>query len=140
MAPIVRCSALKQGDTIAIVAPAGFAPKAKLALGVKRLEQAGFKVYIHPQCYKKRGYTAGDDKTRAEALMSVFADERFKAVFCARGGYGCSRLLPYLDFKLIKANPKIFVGFSDITILHHEKRLRHLSWGDALNRSMQAKI
>ena len=119
MATIIRPAALKQGDTIAIVAPAGFAPKARLLLGVKRLEQAGFKVHIHPQCYKKRGYTAGDDRSRATALMSVFADKRFKAVFCARGGYGCSRLMKYLDFKLIKANPKIFVGFSDITILHH---------------------
>lgn len=119
MAPPVRCRALRKGDTIAVVAPAGPSPKAALALGVKRLEHAGFKVYVHPQCYKRRGYLAGSDESRAAALMKVFTDNRFQAVLCARGGYGCARLLKYLDLKRIKANPKIFVGFSDITILHH---------------------
>ena len=119
MARIAKPKALKQGDTIAIIAPASPAPKAALRLGVRRLEKAGFDVYIHSQCYKKRGYLAGTDRERADALMKVFANKRYKAVICARGGFGCTRLLKYLDLKLIKANPKIFVGFSDITILHH---------------------
>ncbi len=119
MARITKPKALKPGDTIAIVAPASPGPKAALKLGARRLEEAGFKVYIHPQCYKKRGYLAGADKERAEALMRVFANKRYKAIICARGGFGCARLLKYLDLDLIKANPKIFVGFSDITVLHH---------------------
>ena len=110
---------LKPGDTIAIVAPASPGPRAKLDLGVKRIEQAGFKVYIHPQVYKKRGNMAGDDITRAKALMDVFADDHFKAVICARGGFGCYRLLKLLDLNFIRKHPKIFVGFSDITILHN---------------------
>jgi len=119
MARIAKPKALKQGDTIAIVSPASPAPKAALGLGAGRLKEVGFKVYIHPQCYKKRGYLAGTDRQRAEALMAVFTDKRIKAVICARGGFGCARLLKYLDLNLIKTNPKIFVGFSDITILHH---------------------
>jgi len=119
MARIIKPQALKKGDTIAVVAPASPVPFAKLKLGVSRLKAAGFKVYVHPQCHKKNGYLAGNDKARAQALMSVFADDRFKAVVCARGGFGAIRLLKHLDFKLIKAHPKIFVGYSDITILHH---------------------
>jgi muramoyltetrapeptide carboxypeptidase len=119
MAGLVKPEALKKGDTIAIVAPASPGPKAKLDLGVKRLEQAGFKVYVHPQCYKKRGYLAGDDRARARALMQVFTNGRYKAVVCARGGMGCYRLLKHLDLKIIRKHPKIFVGFSDITILHN---------------------
>jgi muramoyltetrapeptide carboxypeptidase len=67
---------------------------------------------------KKRGYLAGDDRSRARALNKAFADKRYKAIVCARGGFGCTRILKYLDMKLIKANPKIFVGYSDITVLH----------------------
>lgn len=119
MARIAKPQALKRGDTIAIIAPASPGSKSALILGTKRLEEAGFNVYIHPQCYQKRGYLAGTDKERAAALMTVFTDSRYQAVICARGGFGCTRLLKYLDLKLIKANPKIFVGFSDITILHH---------------------
>lgn len=119
MARILKPKAFKKGDTIAVVAPASPSPKDKMRLGVKRLEQAGFKVYVDPQCYRRRGYLAGDDKARAKALMRAFTDDRFKAVICARGGFGCYRLLKYLDLKEIKRHPKIFVGFSDITILHH---------------------
>jgi muramoyltetrapeptide carboxypeptidase len=117
MARITKPEALKRGDTIAVVAP-GSAPKLKyLKLGIKRFKQSGFNVYIHPQCFFKKGYLAGDDKIRAKALMEVFANDNIKAVFCGRGGYGCIRLLRFLDFDLIKSNPKIFVGYSDVTVL-----------------------
>jgi muramoyltetrapeptide carboxypeptidase len=117
MARIAKPEALKRGDTIAVVAPSS-APRLKyLKLGIKRLELSGFNVYFHPQCFLREGYLAGDDKARAKALTEVFTDNRFKAVFCARGGYGCLRLLRFLDFDLIKSNPKIFVGYSDITVL-----------------------
>ncbi|MCP4583746.1 MAG: LD-carboxypeptidase [candidate division Zixibacteria bacterium] len=118
MARIAKPEALKKGDTIAVVAPASPAPQTALELGVRRLEEAGYKVHVFPQCTIKRGYLAGDDKSRAAALMKAFADNRYKAILCARGGFGCMRILKYLDLKLIKANPKIFVGYSDITVLH----------------------
>ncbi len=119
MARIAKPEALKKGDTIAIVAP-GSSPKLKyLKLGVKRLRQSGFNVYVHPQCFLKKGYLAGDDRTRANALIEMFVDDSIKAVFCARGGNGSIRLLRFLDLDLIKTNPKIFVGYSDITVLLH---------------------
>ncbi len=110
--------ALEPGDKIAIVAPASSAPKDKLTLGANRLREAGYEVYIHPQCYKKRGYLAGEDKVRAAALMEVFTDDQYSAVVCARGGFGCHRLLKHLDLDLIRKHPKVFVGYSDITVLH----------------------
>ena len=117
MAGITKPKALHRGDTIAIVAPASKPRTAHLKIGVRRLKAAGYDVFVHPQCRQSRGYLAGDDRTRADALMEVFAEDKYKAVFCARGGFGCARLLPYLDFKLIKSKPKIFIGYSDITIL-----------------------
>lgn len=117
MAKTVKPKALKPGDLIAIVAPSGTPSRKMLALGVRRLEQAGFRVTVHGQCFKKRGYLAGDDRTRAEAINEVFADKKVRAVFCARGGFGCQRLLKYLDMEIIRGNPKIFVGYSDITVL-----------------------
>lgn len=114
---MIKPPRLRQGDTIAIIAPASPGPKSKLMLGVRRLRQAGFDIYIHPFCFDRRGYLAGNDKRRARALMDVFADNRFRAVFCARGGFGCARLLEHIDIKSIIKNPKIFVGYSDITIL-----------------------
>ena len=68
--------------------------------------------------YRSRGYLAGDDATRAEELMAAFADPETAAVWCARGGYGVVRLLERIDFDVIRRNPKVFVGFSDITVLH----------------------
>mgnify|MGYP000066164250 CR=1 FL=1 len=117
MAGKVKPPALKPGDMIAIVAPSGAPSKRNLNLGVKRIESYGYKIRIHPQCYLRRGYLAGDDEKRANALNEVFADKKVKAVFCARGGFGCQRLLKYLDLKTIWNNPKIFVGYSDITVL-----------------------
>jgi len=114
---MIKPPRLRQGDMIAIVTPASPGPKTKLMLGVKRLQQAGFNVHIHNQSFNKRGYLAGDDKSRAQALMDVFNDDRIRAVFCARGGFGCARLLEFIDIKSIIKNPKIFIGYSDITIL-----------------------
>ena len=117
MAGTVKPARLSFGDTIAVVAPSGTPSPRSLNLGLSRFRQLGLNAYIHPQCFNKRGYLAGDDKIRAEALMDVFSDKRFKAVLCARGGFGCQRLLKHLDIDIIKKRPKIFVGYSDITIL-----------------------
>jgi muramoyltetrapeptide carboxypeptidase len=119
MARTVKPPRLKPGDTIAIIAPAGYPNPADLKLAAQRLKNHGYDVYIHPQCRLHRGYLAGNDKTRAQALMQVFVDKRIKAIFAARGGYGCQRILKYLDLDIIKANPKIFVGYSDLTVLLH---------------------
>jgi muramoyltetrapeptide carboxypeptidase len=119
MAITVKPPRLKPGDKIAIIAPAGTPNPTNLQLGAGRIKKLGYNVYVHPQCRLRRGYLAGDDKSRAAALMEVFADSRFKAIFAARGGFGCQRLIKYLDLDIIKANPKIFVGYSDLTVLLH---------------------
>jgi muramoyltetrapeptide carboxypeptidase len=107
------------GDTLALVAPASAPPDPKsIDRSVAVLEKLGFKVKLASHVRKRRGYLAGNDRERAADLMKSFADRRVKAIVCVRGGYGTARLLPRLDYRLIRANPKIFVGYSDITSLH----------------------
>src|SRR5690625_757729 len=76
------------------------------------------KVKIAPHVEKVHGYLAGTDEERLNDLHMMFEDESIKAIFCARGGYGTGRIAPYIDYELIKNNPKIFWGYSDITYLH----------------------
>ncbi len=114
---IAKPHRLKEGSTIAVIAPAGPPESQRLKRGKSLFEKKGYKIKIYPQTRRKLGYLAGDDKSRARALNDAFADERVNAVICARGGYGAVRLLPYIDFDLIRKKPKIFIGYSDITIL-----------------------
>ncbi len=110
---------LKQGDVIGICAPAS--PPAsveKLNKGIAYLERCGFRVEAGKNIFKKRGYLAGTDNQRADDLNKLFANPKVKAIFTIRGGYGSQRILPLLDYNLIKRNPKILVGYSDITALH----------------------
>jgi muramoyltetrapeptide carboxypeptidase len=83
-----------------------------------RLEQRGFRTKTYGDIYRSRGYLAGEDATRAAELMAAFSDPNTDAVWCARGGYGVARLLDRIDFDVIRRNPKVFIGFSDITALH----------------------
>lgn len=117
MAVIVKPRQLYPGSTIGIIAPSGPPDKRRLRIGTEFLRNSGYKVRIFPQVKRKIGYLAGDDVARAEALNSAFADKEINAVFCARGGYGSLRILPFLDFNIIAENPKILLGYSDITVL-----------------------
>jgi len=83
-----------------------------------RVQQRGFPIKTYGDIYRSRGYLAGDDETRAAELMAAFADPATSAVWCARGGYGVVRILDRLNFDVIGRNPKVFIGFSDITLLH----------------------
>jgi len=110
---------LNCGDTIGIVAPASAAPDPKnIDRSVAVLERLGFKARLAPNVRKRWGFLAGSDRDRASDLMKMFADRKVKAILCVRGGYGTARLLPLLDYQAIRANPKIFVGYSDVTSLH----------------------
>jgi len=110
---------LNHGDTIGIVAPASAPIDAKaIDRSVKVLQRLGFKVKLGKHLRKKQGFLAGSDEERLGDLMSMFRDPEVKAILCVRGGYGTARLLPLLDYEVIRANPKIFVGYSDITSLH----------------------
>jgi muramoyltetrapeptide carboxypeptidase len=118
MKRIVKPKALKRGDVIGICAPASpaLAPDA-LAKGIRYLEQSGYRVELGKYVRRKHGYLAGTDAQRAHDLNSLFANRHVKAIIALRGGYGCQRILPLLDYNLIRKNPKILVGYSDITVL-----------------------
>lgn len=110
--------ALRFGDAIGIVAPAGPTPAENIYAGKKHLESMGFKVKLAPHCHLAHGYLAGSDQLRAHDLNTMFADPTVDGIICLKGGYGATKILPKMDFEMIRANPKIFVGFSDITALH----------------------
>jgi muramoyltetrapeptide carboxypeptidase len=110
---------LQRGDTIAIVAPAGPVLKEEeFIAGVKILREAGFEIKFSREIMRKDGYLAGSDHDRAEELQRLWVDPEVKALLAVRGGYGSLRMIPLLDMELIRRHPKIFIGFSDITILH----------------------
>lgn len=122
--PLLKPRALKPGDTIAIISPAGATPynaqqggPDAFLLGADLLEAAGFRVKIMPHAKNKRLYLAGTDAERLADLHAAFADPEVDGILCARGGYGCMRLLPEIDFTLITQNPKVLIGFSDVTAL-----------------------
>lgn len=109
---------LKKGDTIGIIAPASCTTYEKVLEAKKNIEDMGYQVILG-ECTKKQWYSyAGTDEERAEEINSFFADKSIDAIICMRGGYGSNRLIELLDFEVIKRNPKIFVGYSDITTLH----------------------
>ncbi len=114
---IIKPQGLRPGDTIGIAAPASPFDQQAFDRGVGVLESMGYRVKIPENLFMRRGYLAGSDSDRAYQLMRLFEDESVRAVFCARGGFGSMKLLPLLDFETICAQPKIFLGFSDITAL-----------------------
>lgn len=116
---LIRPKRLEPGDTIGIVAPASAPPDPEtIDRSVAVLEALGFKVRLARNVRRRRGFLAGNDRERASDLMRMFTDRRVSAMVCVRGGYGTARLLPLLDYRAIRANPKILVGYSDITSLH----------------------
>ena len=108
---------LSPGDTIGIVAPAGPYPRDALERGIGALENMGFKVFIPPALLDASGYLAGSDSHRARFVNQLFADKDIDAVICARGGYGSVRIMSLLDYRTMAENPKVFIGFSDISVL-----------------------
>ena len=108
---------LSPGDTIGIVAPAGAYDQETFARGIGYLEELGFNVFVPSGLLDANGYLAGSDSHRARFVNQLFADKGVDAIICARGGYGSLRILPLLDYQAIADNPKVFIGFSDITVL-----------------------
>lgn len=100
-----------------IAAPASPFDRESFDKGISVLESMGFLPRFSDDIFEASGYLAGSDSHRAEQVNRMFADPSIKAIFCARGGYGGMRTLPYLDFESIKQHPKIFFGFSDISAL-----------------------
>ncbi len=100
-----------------VIAPAGAVPREDLEAGIALLEAKGLRVRLGASVWKRHGYLAGTDEERARDLVEMFVDPNVRAVFAARGGYGCTRLLPHLDAALLRNHAKIFVGSSDCSAL-----------------------
>jgi len=116
--PAIKPRRLTPGDLVALVAPASATFETMdLEIAEESLEALGLKVSVAGHVLDRHGYLAGQDRDRASDINRVFADPRIRAVLPIRGGWGSSRLLPYLDFDLIRRNPKIVLGFSDISAL-----------------------
>lgn len=115
----IRPARLRAGDTVGLVTPAGFvADRFGLDQVMETIRAMGLVPRPAPHLLERYGYLAGTDETRAGDLNAMFADEEVRAIFAVRGGWGCARMLPHLDFDLIRANPKLVIGSSDITALH----------------------
>jgi muramoyltetrapeptide carboxypeptidase len=115
---LVKPKKLKKGDVIGIISPASLPNDlSKIEKGVNYLEKLGYRVEVGKNVEKSYGYLAGTDEERLEDLHSMFGNKDIRAVISVRGGYGSGRLLDKIDYSLIKRNPKIFVGYSDITAL-----------------------
>ncbi|HWW15857.1 MAG TPA: LD-carboxypeptidase [Candidatus Dormibacteraeota bacterium] len=115
--PRVKPPALKPGDTVGVVAPASNVKRADLEAGCEGLRRAGYRPFYLDSILDQELYFAGSVQRRARELEEMFARDEVRAIVCARGGYGANYLLEALDMEKIKAHPKIFVGYSDLTTL-----------------------
>jgi muramoyltetrapeptide carboxypeptidase len=114
---LVKPPALRPGDTVGIVAPASNMKRADFDVGCESLRRAGYRPFYFDSIFDQELYFAGSLDRRARELEEMFVRDDVRAIVCARGGYGTNYLLEELDLEKIKAHPKIFVGYSDITTL-----------------------
>ncbi len=114
---VIKPRALKQGDTIGLIAPASPFTAAALTRAMDQIAARGFKIKFGKNLNNQFGYLAGSDEERIDDIHSMFEDPEVDAIWCIRGGYGTSRLLPHLNYELIKNHPKMLLGYSDITAL-----------------------
>ena len=117
---VIRAPKLKEKANIKIIAPASPPDLKILSASVTLLKKYGFTISLGENLRRlvQRADLAAPDKDRAEELNNAFKDDSVDAIFCARGGYGSMRILPSIDYDMIKSHPKIFIGYSDITALH----------------------
>lgn len=109
---------LQKGDTIGIVCPSGYMPGEKAATCIQVLQQWGYQVKTGNTLGHQFHYFSGTDEERLADLQQMLDDQQVKAILCARGGYGMSRIIDRIDFRNFRKHPKWLIGFSDITLLH----------------------
>jgi len=115
---IIKPKKLKQGDMVALVAPASPQNEDEgICAAIETIESLGFKVKQGANLFHRYGYLAGSDLERAADMNASFADERVDGIITIGGGYGSPRILPFLDMDVIRSNPKVLMGYSDITSL-----------------------
>ena len=110
---------LKQGDTIALITPGSYITEEEKIESINSIRSLGFNVTFSVRLMQKNGFFSATDEERAKDLNDMFERKDVQGIICARGGYGCARILPYLDYDLIQDNPKPLIGFSDVTALHY---------------------
>lgn len=115
---MIKARKLKFGDTIGIIAPASPTTEERVKKAHDKLIELGFKVKMGKSPYERYGYLSGTDTIRANDINEMFKDKEVDGIICIRGGYGTPRILDLLDYDAIRDNPKVFVGYSDITALH----------------------
>lgn len=115
----VKPSRLRKGDTVGLITPAGYISDDQLKEAIENIEGLGFKPYFTNNIHDKYGYLAGKDDVRANDLNHMFENDKVDGIFCVRGGYGVARILRQINYDSIRANPKVLVGYSDITALHY---------------------
>ena len=115
--PRILPKRLKPGDRIGLVTPGSPVSKDQLEGTVNKLKSLGLEPVYKETVLSEYGYFAGPDQERAEELMQMFTDTKVDAIWCVRGGYGSIRILDLLDFDIIRENPKLFIGYSDITAI-----------------------
>ena len=117
--PLIRPRALKEGDTIGLITPSTFVSDPDRLLLVERtIKYFGLKLKMGHNVKKKSGYLGGTVQERVDDLHAMFSDPQVNGIFAIRGGYGSAQLLDRIDYGLIRSNPKVFLGYSDITALH----------------------
>lgn len=116
---VLKPRVLKQGDTVGLITPSTFVSDPDdIETAARTMDYFGLKVKWGKNVRKRSGYLGGSIEERVSDLHAMFADPDVRGIFCIRGGYGSAQLLPAIDYDLIRRNPKIFIGYSDITALH----------------------
>jgi muramoyltetrapeptide carboxypeptidase len=116
--PLIKPPRLREGELVGLIAPGGHTSDAAIEKAVKRIEALGFRVKLGANLREVHGNYAGSVQQRLADLHGMFADPEVKAIWCIRGGSGSISLLSSIDYALLRANPKILLGYSDITALH----------------------
>lgn len=109
---------LKVGDRVALIAPSGPMPEGRLKVTLEAVRNMGLEPVVYPGVGSMHGYLAGSDAQRAADLQEAFSDDSIRGVLCVRGGYGAQKLHKLIDWEVVRRNPKVFCGYSDVTYLH----------------------
>jgi muramoyltetrapeptide carboxypeptidase len=116
---LIKPPRIKSGDTLALVTPGSYITEQEKQESISNIQSMGFNVVYTDRLMQKNGYFSSTDEERAADLNDMFKREDVQGIICARGGYGCARILPFLDYELVRNNPKPLIGFSDVTALHY---------------------
>ena len=114
---IIKPPKLKEGDKLGLITPGSYISIEEKEKSIENLKELGFEVEHTNRLMLMNGYFAGNDKQRANDINEMFEREDIKGIVCARGGYGCVRTLPHIDYDIIRENPKVLIGYSDVTAL-----------------------